>query len=79
MLQHFLKSCFFLAKHPNTLEEIAILLDRQGRGQHDHAMNLLHKKKTRKEMRMNFHISDFDVDSVVLDLGSDVNILMKKT
>ena len=28
---------------------------------------------------MNFHISDFNVDSVVLDLGSNVNILMKKT
>ena len=28
---------------------------------------------------MNVHISDYDVDSVILDLGSDVNILTKKT
>ena len=30
-------------------------------------------------MRMNVHIGDYDVDSVILDLGSDVNILTKKT
>ena len=28
---------------------------------------------------MNIQIKDYEVDSVILDLGSDVNILTKKT
>ena len=32
-----------------------------------------------REMRMIVHIGDYDVDSIILDLGSDVNILTKKT
>ena len=42
-------------------------------------MNSLHKKKTGKEMKMNVYIGDYDVDSVILYLGSDVNILTKYT
>ena len=42
-------------------------------------MNSLHKKNMRKEMCMNIHIGDFEVYSVILDLGSDMNILTKHT
>ena len=42
-------------------------------------MNSLQKKKIKKDMRMNVQIRDYEVDSVILDLGSDVNILTKKT
>ena len=42
-------------------------------------MNSLNKKKMGKEMRMNIQIGDYEVDSVILDLGSDVNILTKQT
>ena len=42
-------------------------------------MNYLHKNKTGREMRRTAQIGDFDVDSVILDLGSNVNILTKKT
>ena len=42
-------------------------------------MNSLHKEKMGKEMRMNIHIGDYEEDSTILDLGSDVNILRKKT
>ena len=45
----------------------------------DSAVNSLQKRKTGKEMRMNIHIGDYEVDWVILDLGSDVNILTKKT
>ena len=30
-------------------------------------------------MRMNIQIEDYEVDSIILDLGSDVNILTKQT
>ena len=45
----------------------------------DSAMNSLQKRKTGKEMRMNVQIGDYEVDSVILDLGSDVNILTNQT
>ena len=41
-------------------------------------MNSLQKKNMGKEMWMNIQIGDYEVDSVILDLGSDVNILMKQ-
>ena len=43
------------------------------------AVNSLQKRKTGQDMRMNIQIGDYEVESVILDLGSDVNILMKKT
>ena len=39
----------------------------------------LQKRKTCKEMTTNIQIGDYEVDSVILDLGSDVNILTKQT
>ena len=41
-------------------------------------MNSLHKNETQREMRMNVQIGDYDLDSVILDLGSNVKILKKK-
>ena len=37
------------------------------------------KRCTNKECRFNATIGNFDMNSVILDLGSDVNILPKKT
>ena len=42
-------------------------------------MNSLHKKNMEKEMHMNIQIGDYEVDLVILDMGSDVNILTKQT
>ena len=42
-------------------------------------MNSLQKKKNGKDIWMNVQIGDYEVELVILDLGSDVNILMKKT
>lgn len=38
-----------------------------------------HALRTRREMRMTAQISEYDMDQVILDLGSDVNVLPKKT
>ena len=35
------------------------------------------KCKIGHELRMNAHISDYDMDYIILDLGSDVNILTR--
>lgn len=35
------------------------------------------KKRTRREMILNAKIREFEMDQVILDLGSDVNVLSK--
>ena len=45
----------------------------------DSVVNSLNKKKKGKEMHMNIHIGDYEVDSVILDLCSNVNIMTKPT
>ena len=36
-------------------------------------------KRTNGEFKFNAHIVEYDVDNVILYLGSDVNVLPKKT
>jgi hypothetical protein len=40
---------------------------------------LLRKKRTNGEFRFSAQIGEYDIDNVILDLGSDVNMLPKKT
>ena len=35
--------------------------------------------KTGHELRMNFQIEDYDTDYIIIELGSDVNILTRQT
>ena len=74
-LQHIFESCLSLERDLDALAEIENLLRHSGK---EFAVNSLRKKKTGKEMRMNIHIGYYEFDSVILDLGSDVNILTKK-
>ena len=42
----------------------------------DKKVNQVRRKcKTSHELRMNVQIGDYDMDYIILDLGSDVNIL----
>ena len=68
-----------LVRDLDYLAEIENLLHRTTKGQKDSTMNYLHKKKMGKSMRMNIQIGDYEVDSFILDLGLDVNILTRKT
>jgi len=38
-----------------------------------------HALRTGREMRMTMQIGDYEMDQVILDLGSDANILPKQT
>ena len=39
---------------------------------------VLRTKRTNEEFRFNAHIGEYDVVNIILDLGSDVNVLPKK-
>ena len=40
---------------------------------------VVRKKHTNKKFKFNVSIGDFDMNSIILDLGFDVNMLLKKT
>jgi hypothetical protein len=43
-------------------------------------INHLHtRRRTRREFRMNANIGDFNMGNIILDLGSEVNVLPKNT
>ena len=63
----------------DALDKIENLLHHMGKEWKDSMVNLLHKKNAGKEIHMNIQIGDYEVDSFILDLGSDVNILTKQT
>ena len=66
-------------RESDTLVTIETLLHLLNKTVKDSAVNSLQKRKTDKEMRMNVQIGDYEANLVILDLGSDVNILMKQT
>ena len=79
ILWNFFESCLLLERDSNALVELETLLHHPDKTVKDPTVNSLQKRKTGKEMRMNIQIGDYEVDMVILDLGSDVNILTKQT
>ena len=77
--RNFFESCLSLVRDSDALIDIETLLHLPNKIMKDYAVNSLQKRKIGKEMHMNIHIGDYEVDSVILDLGSDVNILTKRT
>ena len=41
--------------------------------------NLHRQKRTGKEMRLSAQIGEYDMDQVILDFGSEANVLTKET
>ena len=78
-LQQFFESCLSLERDPKALVELETLLYHQVKTLKYSVVNSLQKRKTGKEMRMNLQIRDYEVESVILDLGLDVNILTRQT
>ena len=92
-MKSFLQSCLQLLKDEKVVLEIQNLVDRYDRSMYVVATKptkyfsttnkVAHQIKkyirTRKEMRLNAQISDYDMDEVILDMGSEVNVLTKQT
>jgi hypothetical protein len=61
----------------NILERCSIEIDRK---LEQKIVNHLHtRRRTSREFRMNANIGDFNMGDIILDLGSEVNVLPKKT
>ena len=83
-LKNFLESCFKLLNDNNAMDWFKNMLDKysikEGVGTKPKKINQFHRKKrTSREFRLNANIEYFNMENVILDLGSDVNIFPKKT
>ena len=82
LVKSFLQSRMTLLRDERALCEVQSLIDNCKQPASQAATNraVHHIKKyirTRKEMWLNAQIGDYDMDEVILDLGFEVNVLMK--
>jgi hypothetical protein len=73
-----------LIKDEKFVQEIQNLIKLYEIGKIDPLLNkaihqVSRKRRKNKELHLNAQIGDYDVDYVVLDLGSEVNVMMKQT
>jgi hypothetical protein len=83
-IMDFLYTCINLIKDEKDVQEIQKLVRQYEIGKiypmSSRVVNELSRKiRTNKELHLSAQIGDYDVDYVVLDLGSKVNVIMKNT
>jgi hypothetical protein len=83
-LREFLRSCVELMKDETVLNALYEMIDHCTQEREipiaQRVVNqVLCRKRTNEEFRLSVQIGEYDVDNVILDLGSDVNVLPKKT
>jgi hypothetical protein len=83
-LTKFLRSYVDLMKHETKLSTLYDMIDHCTRGREtpiaQRVVNqVLHRKRTNEKFKFSVQSGEYDVDNVILDLGSEVNFLPKKT
>jgi hypothetical protein len=83
-IEDFLQSCVKLLNDPLYVKVLQIMLKRcstnvEGKLEHKTINHLHTRRRTSKEFRLNTNIGDFNMGDIILDLGSEVNVLPKKT
>jgi hypothetical protein len=83
-LIEFLYTCLKLIRNENVVQELQNLIRQYNLGKVypllNRAVHHIGKKRIKnKELHLNAQIGDYDIDYVVLNLGSEVNVMMKQT
>ena len=83
-LVNFLYTCINLIKDERFVQELQHLIRQYEIGRVDPLLNRVvnqvsRKRRKSKELHLSAQIGDYDIDYVVLNLGSEVNVMMKKT
>jgi hypothetical protein len=83
-LMEFLYTCIKLVQDESVVQELQNLIRQYELGKIDPLMNrALHqigkKRRKNKELHLNAQIGEYDIDYVVLDLVSEVNVMTKQT
>ena len=79
-LRTFLSSCLTLIQDKDVIAELQAMIEEISiEPQPENKFNQVWKKcKTGHELRMNAQIGDYDMDYIILDMGSYVNILARQ-
>ena len=81
----FLQACLKLLRNPTAVENLEALIDSYATRPilplevKDVHKLYRYKKRTSREMRLTAQIDDYEMDQVILDLGSYANVLPKQT
>jgi hypothetical protein len=83
-IKGFLQSCVKVLNDPSAMKILQSILEKcsiESEGKLEpKAVNHLHtRRRTSREFRLNANIGDFNMGDIILDLGSEVNVLPKKT
>ena len=84
-VEPFLQACMKLLRNPKAVENLQELMNSYtmrldpSPGTKDVHKLYSYKKRTGREMRLTAQICSYEMDQVILDLGSDVNVLPKQT
>ena len=84
MLIDVLYTCLKLIQDEKVVQELQNLIRQYELGKIDPLLNrAVHqvgkKRRKNKELHLNAQIGEYDIDYVVLDLGSEVNVMTKQT
>jgi hypothetical protein len=83
-LMEFLCTYINLIKGESIVQELQNLIGQYELGKVDPLLNkaihqLSKKRRKNKELHLNAQIGEYDIDYMVLDLGSEVNVMTKQT
>jgi hypothetical protein len=83
-IMEFIYTCINLIKDERVVQELQHLIRLYELGKVDPLLNrevhqVSRKIKTKKKLHLNAHIGDYDIDYVVIELGSEVNVMTKNT
>jgi hypothetical protein len=83
-IKGFLQSCVKLLNDPSAVKILQNILEKwsietEGKLEQKTVNHLHTRRRTSREFRMNANIIDFNMGDIILDLGSEVNVLPKKT
>ena len=80
----FLCTCINLIKDESVVQELQNFISQYELVKVDPLLSravheVSKKRRTNKELHLNAQIGDYDIDYVVLDFGSEVNVMTKQT
>jgi hypothetical protein len=83
-IKDFLQSCFKLLNDPSSVKVLQNMLEIcstevEGKLEQKTVNHFHTRRRTSREFRLNANIRDFNMGDIILDLGSEVNLLPKST
>ena len=83
-IKEFLQSCVKLLNYPSSVKILQNILEKfsietEGKLEQKTVNHLHIRRRKSREFRLNSNIEDFTMGDIILDLGSEVNVLPKKT